>query len=120
MTIVVRTAGSLHGLPAAIVQEVRPIDADQPIANVRPLGDLARGSVAGPRFTTMLLVAFGGLALTLVVIGVMSYAVVQSTREIGIRMALGGRTSDVARMVLGQGLDSWLWAPRLAWRAPSR
>lgn len=107
MTLVLRTAGSLHGLPAAIVQEVRAIDANQPIANVRPLGDLVRGSVAGPRFTTMLLVAFGGLALTLVVIGVygvMSYAVMQRTREIGIRMALGGRAADVARMVLGQGL----------------
>jgi ABC-type antimicrobial peptide transport system permease subunit len=68
---------------------------------------LLAASVARTRFNALLLALFAGLALILAsvgIYGVMAYSVVQRTREIGIRIALGAQARDVVRMIVGQGM----------------
>jgi len=103
----VKTVGDPHGIVGAVRDEVRDLDKDLPIYNIRTLDDYLSAAVAQPRLFAVLLAIFAGLALALTTIGlygVMSYSVAQRTHEIGIRMALGARPANVLRLVVMQGM----------------
>jgi predicted permease len=110
MTLVIRTDTSLapESLIGALRLRLRDIDPDLPLAHIQTMSEQLAESVAGPRFQTVLLAVFSSLALFLGsvgIYGVLSYAVVSRTREIGIRTALGGSPADIRRLILGQGLS---------------
>jgi putative ABC transport system permease protein len=107
MTIIIKGVGDPNQLIAAARQQVKAVDPDQPIYNIRTMDEIRGESVAPQRLNLMLLSIFAGLAFVLAVVGiygVMSYTVTQRTHEIGIRMAIGAQPRDVFRMILGQGI----------------
>jgi predicted permease len=107
MDVVLRTSVDPLSLGPAVARAVAELDPELPVARVRTLEAIVARSVSEPRFYTVLLAAFAAMAVGLAalgIFGVMSYAVVQRSREIGIRVALGAHPGDVRRMVLGHAL----------------
>jgi putative ABC transport system permease protein len=105
-TLMIRTTAEPMKLATLVEQLIHAYDKNQTIAAVQPLDMFLTKSVAKPRFQSVLLTSFAGLALLLSAIGVfgvMSYSVAQRTHEIGIRVALGAQTNQVMRLVVGQG-----------------
>lgn len=108
MYLAVRTSGDdPYALAGAVRGEVRAIDSDQPVADVKTMERRLGDSLWQPRFNMILLAIFAGVAALLAAIGiygVVSYSVAQRTPEIGIRVALGAQPRDVMKLIMKQGV----------------
>lgn len=107
MHLVARTTIPPSSLAATITSEVRAMDANIPIFEVKTMDQRLSESLARRRFAMLALGVFAGFALILAIIGiygVISYSVAQRTNELGIRLALGANQVDVLRLVLSAGL----------------
>jgi Ca2+/Na+ antiporter len=128
LTLVVRGTGATAAMTPGVREAIRHLDADLPISNVRSLADLVSASTASRRFSTLLLSLFAAVAMALTLVGVsgvVSQLLAQSTREIGVRIAIGASGADVVslmvkgalRMAIGGVVAgsalAWLAAPAL-------
>ena len=107
LTFVVKSSGDIQGLVKQIQDVVFGMDRGIPVHDVRPMDAFVSDVMAPRRFSLIMVLIFGAIALTLASIGlygVIAYSVTQRTHEMGIRMALGASPRDIRRLVVGQGL----------------
>ena len=107
MTIFLRTEGDPTRAARSLRQMVAAIDRDQPVGQIATMQSLIRDSLRQPRFNTILLALFAGVALALAVVGiygVVAWNVAQRTREFGIRQALGADARAILRLVVRHGM----------------
>jgi putative ABC transport system permease protein len=107
MWVLARTNGDPNALSATVRQLARDLDPNVPAYSMTPLADVLTESVAQRRFSMLLIMLFGLVAMFLAAVGlygVVAYTVSLRTREIGLRMAIGAMPSDVMKMILGGGM----------------
>jgi len=105
--LVVRTTGDPMSVAGSVRSQIRALDPNIPVANIRPMTEVVSTSLATPRLTGFLMGTFAAIALTLATVGiygVLSYLVARRTHEIGIRLAVGADRMQVMAMVLRQGM----------------
>jgi putative ABC transport system permease protein len=107
LQVALRASGDPASVLGGVREVMRSIDPDLPLSNIATLNELIDRSLVQPRFSMLLVGAFGALAVLLAAFGMygaISYSVAQRTREIGTRMALGAARRSVFAMILRQGV----------------
>jgi putative ABC transport system permease protein len=111
MVLTVRGKTDPTTLAAALRREVAAVDPDQPLSDVQTFEQVFDRAIAPQRFNSTLLAIFAALAMILATVGiygVIAYTVSQRAHEMGVRIALGARTSDILRLVVGQAMKMTL------------
>ncbi len=112
LTLHVRSAGEPTAVAGAVRAAITSVDPKLTVYNIQELNQVVSDTVATPRFVASLVGVFSLLALLLSALGiygVTSYSVARRTQEIGVRIALGARASQVEQLIVGQGVRLGLW-----------